>query len=378
VAVPLQERTRRTLRVVGPALAVYAGLRVLSVLVLWVYAAADGRGLLSLLTRWDAVHYAGIVTRGYDAAIPLKPDGSPAITNLAFFPLFPWLVEAVAALPGVGVPGAQLLVSWTAGLAAAWGLYALGAHLRDHRSGVVLAGLWAVVPHALVESMGYTETLFTALAVWSLLAVLRRLWPTAGLLCLLAGLTRPTAAALIAAVGLAALAAVWQHPSRWRPWVALLLAPLGLLGYVAWVGVHLGRADGYWHVQRDAWRMSFDGGAASWDRLGLVLTRPQPLALYVTTALVLVAIALWVLAAGDRVPWPLLVYSLVLLLMVLAGTEYYHAKARMLLPAVPLLLPVAYALAAARARTRVVVFVLLTALSAWYGVYLCLVWTGSP
>jgi hypothetical protein len=50
----------------------------------------------------------------------------------------------------------------------------------------------------------------------------------------------------------------------------------------------------------------------------------------------------------------------------------------MLLPAVPLLLPVAYALAAARSRTLVVVFALLTGFSAWYGVDLCLVWTGSP
>jgi hypothetical protein len=378
VAAPLQDRARGAVTLAAPALLLYAGLRVLSVLVLWAYAAADGRNLLGLLTRWDAVHYAGIVTRGYDAAIPLKPDGSLAITNLAFFPLFPWLVDVVDTLPGVGVGGAQLLVAWTAGLAAAWGLYALGTHLRDRRTGIVLAGLWAVLPHALVESMGYTETLFTALAVWSLLAVLQARWLTAGVLCLLAGLTRPTAAALIVAVGLAALAAVWQRPSSWRPWAAMVLAPLGLLGYLGWVGVRLGRMDGYLHVQNDAWRMSFDGGASTWDRLGQVLTRPQPLALYVTTAVVIVSVALFVLAAGDRVPWPLLAYSLVLLLMVIAGTEYYHAKGRMLVPAVPLLLPVAYALAAARTRTLVVVFALFTSFSAWYGVYLCLVWTGSP
>jgi hypothetical protein len=43
-----------------------------------------------------------------------------------------------------------------------------------------------------------------------------------------------------------------------------------------------------------------------------------------------------------------------------------------------LLLPVAYALGASRARTATVVFLVLTALSAFYGVYLCLVWPFSP
>ena len=51
---------------------------------------------------------------------------------------------------------------------------------------------------------------------------------------------------------------------------------------------------------------------------------------------------------------------------------------RHLLPTFPLLLPVAYALVAARRSTVIVVFVLLAAFSTWYGVYLCLMWGHSP
>ena len=89
--------------------------------------------------------------------------------------------------------------------------------------------------------MGYTETLFTALAAWSLFAVMRRRWLTAGVLCLAAGLTRSVAIALIAAVGLAALVAVCRRRDGWRPWVGGALAPLGVPAR-SWPGSATGSA----------------------------------------------------------------------------------------------------------------------------------------
>jgi hypothetical protein len=364
---------------VPAALLLYALLRAVGVLTLWAYAAAQHRGqsLWHILTRLDAGWYAQIATHGYDAAIPVGANGALHTTNLAFLPLYPTLIAVVHLV--MPLTAAELVVSWGAGLAAAWGLYALGAHLRDATTGVLLAGLWAVVPHALVESMGYSETLFTALAAWSLLAVLRKRWLTAGILCLLAGLTRPTAAALIAAVGLAALVAVCREPRAWRAWCAVVLAPLGLLGFLVFVGVRLDRPDGYFYVQDKAWRMRFDGGEDTVRELGKIATHSVPLA-YVVTSLVLAAgLALLVIGLGERIPWPLLVYAAGVLVLALGGAGYYWAKARLLLPAFPLLIPIAYALVRSRNRTiPIVVIALLAALSAFYGVYLCLVWKASP
>src|SRR5690606_16686344 len=125
-----------------------------------------------------------------------------------------------------------------------------------------------------VQSMLYTETLFTALAAWSLYCVLRRQWLAAGVLCLLAGLTRSASAALIAAVGLAALVAVWRdRERRWRALAAAILAPLGLLGFLVWVGWRLGRLDGYFYVQGTAWGSSLDGGQYTLLTLSTVLTK---------------------------------------------------------------------------------------------------------
>jgi hypothetical protein len=365
-------------RAAWPAVALYAGLRAVAMLVLWRAVDARGLDLGGVLTRWDGGIYLRIATQGYDTAIPLKPDGSLAPTNLALFPLYPGLIAALdPVLPG-GPRVAAIALSWAAGLAAAWGLYAVGAQLRDRRTGIVLAGLWAVVPHAVVESMGYTETLFTALAAWSLFALLRRRWLTAGTLCLFAGLTRPVAIALIAAVALAALVAVWQRRDGWRPWLGGAIAPLGFLGFAAWVGHRLNRFDGYVYTQREAWHASYDGGRYALTQMIRVLTRPQELGLYVTTFVVVLALALLVLLAIDRTPWPLVVYAAVMFAEVVGVQGYYHTMARHLLPAFPLLLPVAYALAAARRSRVIVVFALLTAASAWYGVYLRLIWQHSP
>ena len=366
------------LRAAWPAIALFAGLRAVAVVALWRAADARGLDLGGVLTRFDGGIYLRVAVQGYDTAIPLKPDGSLAPSNLAFFPLYPGLIAAFdPVLPG-GPQVAAIALSWAAGLVAAWGLYAVGAQLRDRRTGIVLAGLWAVVPHAVVESMGYTETLFTALAAWSLFALLRRRWLAAGVLCLFAGLTRPVAVALIAAVGLAALVAVCRRRDGWRPWLGGTLAPLGFLGYVAWVGDRLGRFDGYVYLQREAWHASYDAGQYAVTEMIKILDEPSELAFYATTAVVLLALALLALLPFNRTPWPLVVYAAAMFVAVVGVEGYYHTMARHLLPAFPLLLPVAYGLAAARRSTMVVVFALLLAASAWYGVYLRLIWEFSP
>jgi hypothetical protein len=381
--VPAGPWHRRLLRAFGPAVLAYLLLRLFCLAVLIVFAKLAGQPFLPLLTDFDAKWYVSIATDGYDAAIPVNADGSLATTNLAFFPLFPALLAVVdLVLPG-GAAIAGVVVSWLAGLFAAAGLAAVGTLLRDRRTGILLAALWAVMPHALVESMGYSETLFTALAAWSLWALLRGHWLTAALLCVLGGLTRPTGGALAVAVGLAALVAVIQNRGRltgggWRPWLAGALSPLGFLAFIVWVGVRLGSADGYFRVQGDAWGMAFDGGVFTLKTLKAVLTEASPLTLYMTTAVLALGVLLLILAVTEKLPWPLLVFAAVVLALALGGEGYFHSKSRLLLPAFPLLLPVAYALARARIPQLAVVLTALTALSAWYGTYLALVWEFSP
>ncbi|GAB3383797.1 hypothetical protein RMN56_01605 [Micromonospora halotolerans] len=354
-----------------PALAVYAVIRLVGVLSVSLWARNVGMSLGERLTRADGNWYLAIAQHGYDGYEKTQ-------SNMAFFPLYPGLTAGLDRISPFSPREAALIVAWLAALAAAWGLFAIGAHLHDRRTGVLLAALWAAMPHGVVESMGYSESLFTALAAWTLYALLRRRWLTAGVVCLFAGLTRPTASSLIPVVVLAALLAIVRRRDGWRPWVALLLAPAGWLAYLAWVGARTGRPDGWFHIQSAGWGTTFDFGVYTVERGQQALVQVAALPLLVVTVVALLSIMFFVLSALDRQPWQLLLYSGLLLLTTLGAAGYYHSKARFLLPAFPLLLPAAVGLARAGWARAATVLVTLTAFSAYFGGYLLLIWTKSP
>jgi hypothetical protein len=263
---------------------------------------------------------------------------------------------------------------------AAGGIYAVGSLLFDRQVGIVLALLWGALPHAVVQSMGYSESLFTALCAWSLFALLRRSWMLAGGLALLAGLTRATGIALIAAVGLACLVAIVRRADGWRAWVGAALAPLGFLVFMGFCAVKLHRVDGYFWVQSVQWHNRTDFGLTTWRMLTDIAARPHLLGLYVTSGVLIVSVLLLVLLAAERrVAWPLIVFAGAMVAIALVqGGGYYYSKARYLMPAFPLLIPAALALCRATPLARRLVLACVIGFSAWYGAYLCLQWPISP
>ncbi|MEU6989715.1 hypothetical protein ABZ953_03510 [Streptomyces sp. NPDC046465] len=383
-------RVVRALRHASPALLAYAAVRTLGLLVLTEWAHREHRGVRHLLMRsWDCDWYLRIAAHGYAHTLGDRIDAN----NLAFFPLHPMLVRAGDTLfPWLPRGAAGLGVALVCSFLAAWGIFAVGDRLYGRRAGVVLAVLWGSLPVALVQWMGYTESLFTALTAWSLFAVLTGRYVWAGSLAALAGLTRPTGVALAAAVSVTALLSLWgrfsvprsPHPSLHpsphplRPVLGALLAPLGWLAYVAWVGLRLGRWDGYFAVQK-LWRNDWDGGVETLRRMqGVLVVERPPLFLAMVTVTLLGAVVLFALSAGDRQPLPLLLFTGLLLLIVLGSSGVYFPRARFLLPGFPLLLPLAAALA--RARTRVMVTVLTVGAlgSAAFGGHMLLGWLGPP
>ncbi|WP_326703775.1 hypothetical protein [Streptomyces cyaneofuscatus] len=376
-------RTAAALRTAAPALAVYAAVRALGLLVLWAAAEASGKDPLARLTgRWDSVWYQRIAENGYGYTATL-PDGA-LHSDLAFFPLLPALERGISEVTPLTLGGAGLLVAWTAGLLAAWGIFAVGAELYGRRTGVVLAALWGVYPTAFVQSMAYTETLFTALAAWALYAVLQGRWLVAGALSVLAGLTRPSAAALIAALAITAavtlvreiragngIGPVLRRHARMIAGVAL--APLGWLAYVVFVAVREGSPVAYFDVQAQ-WGNSIDGGRAL---AAFIAGLPLPAALGLCAALGLLG-WLVVLCVRQRQPLPLLVYGIAVVVISLIGAGYFGSRPRLMMPAFPLLLPPAAALVRLRSTGRAAaVIAVLACASAAYGTW-TLLGAGPP
>ncbi|AYG80863.1 hypothetical protein DWB77_03001 [Streptomyces hundungensis] len=374
---PVGERARTALRYAGPALLGHLAVRLLGVIVLARWTHLRHHGLWPVLAKsWDSNWYLGIAAHGYE----LTPPGTEEPSNLAFFPLYPVLVKAVAAVTPGSRASVALVLAVVFSLVAAGGVFAVGDRLHGRRTATVLTVLWAALPVGVVQWMGYTESLFTALTAWALYCALTGRWVWAGSLAALAGLTRPTGVAIAAAVSLTALAAlVRARRLAWRPVLGGLLAPLGWCSYVAWVGLRVGRWDGYFAVQK-LWANEWDGGAGTLREMRdlLVYANRPPLFLVVVTLVLLVSGALYVLSLADRQPLVLLVFTGALLLVVLGSGGVYFPRARFLLPGFPLLLPVALALSRARRTVTALVLGAAAVSSAWLGAYMLMVWPGPP
>lgn len=196
--------------------------------------------------RWDACWYSKVATFGYE----------PYEDSVAFWPLMPALMRIVSWPLGGDVALSGLVVAGIAYVAAATGLYRLVA--RDFSRPVARRTVLfiSIAPAAFFLFAPFTEALFLALSVWTIVAARERAWWLAAAAALLASLTRIQGVFLVLPIAWEAWRA-WREggmpsggrvsPSGGRPWplagsVAATVAPLaGWLGFVGWSELTLGR-----------------------------------------------------------------------------------------------------------------------------------------
>lgn len=362
-----RERLRRAAAYCGPVVALYGALKLagFAVFMFLLDSAGDfrekhprfggGEHPWDVLGSWDGWWYQQIALHGYDPALEPVPGATGMITlqgnSAAFFPLYPALMRIVSELTGLGPYGAGMTVSVVFSFVAALGIHAVTARLGGYRAGLVAVGLWAVWPGSGAEWAVYSESVYTALAAWACCAVMTRHWLTAGVLTFTAGLARPTAVTLVAALAVAGLIAVWRRREKLlRPLLAVLIAPLGAVGYLAWVGYRMGDWGGYNKLQDGAWGHKFDYGRHSFDVLTSVPVGhfdylfAMPMEDTIGVGVVLLVPVLTVLLIRLRPPVVLVVYTVLSYLMVMATQQYFGNVSRYLLPLFPLFVPLALAM----------------------------------
>ncbi len=347
--IPAWWRHPGTLAASGFLLVRSMGLLVLSV------APERDRPLIEVLGIWDGGWYVRIAESGYADQLDLSAPATDQSTgSLAFFPLYPMLMRLVSSATGLDPRWAGVLISWTAGAIAAAGIAVLATAWADRRVGVLAGVLWATAPVAVVGSLVYTETLFTALAVSAFVALRREMWLVAGLLGALAGLTRPTGIAVGTAVA-AYGALTWWRAYRERnpaqpkasilPLLGGALALTGTPAFWIWAGIRAERWDAWFAVQNAFWGSHFDGGASILRLAKTVVLGDSPAATALMDVAVLVCLLLSVLllalAIRTRVWWPLLVYAVISLVMVVGSDGYSSSKLRFLVPIFVLAFPLA-------------------------------------
>jgi hypothetical protein len=271
-----------------------------------------------LASRGDGGWYQRIITLGYETSVP-PVHGPGAQTSIVFFPGFPLLARGLRWLTGLSPEWSAILVSLVFGWVATVLLWQLTRHLVDEAAAHRAAGLFVFFPAAAVLSMGYSESVFLVGAIGCMYALLQRRWLLAGLAGALASGTRITGYALVLCCALAAVQAV-RARREWRALVAPAIAPLGTLGYFAYLQVHSGHWDNWFQTEQRGWDQRFD--------LGLTLLRRFPdllhpgdhlqiVSTYLTLAFFLVVLV--VLIRSD-LPRLLSVYSVVVFAPAVTGT----------------------------------------------------------
>jgi hypothetical protein len=202
-----------------------------------VHVQESGNLLLAVWGRWDAVHYIDIAIQGYQG------------TDMAFFPLFPFLIRVVGALAGNHLV-AGMLISNACFFFGLLYLYKLLEHEYDRAVARRAIFYVSIFPTAVFFSAVYTESLFFMLTVASFYYMRAHLWWVAGIFGFFAALTRVEGVLLV--VPFAIEWFVQYRKELHRGLLDLLggaLIPLGLAVYMAYLWVL--RADPLYfsHVQ---------------------------------------------------------------------------------------------------------------------------------
>ena len=205
------------------------------------HVAVSSNPLLNVWGRWDAVHYVDISTRGYYG------------TDMAFFPLYPWLISVLGHLTGNHVVSGLLISN----IAFFFGLYYLYKLVEEHYDrGVAHRAIFytSIFPTAIFFSAVYTESLFFALTVAAFYNIRRQRWLAAGIIGFFAALTRVEGVLLVAPMLIEIIVSRKVVTNWFTRAFAVMATGSGLLCYMAYLWVLQGDPLFFSHVQ------------SNWDR----------------------------------------------------------------------------------------------------------------
>ena len=223
---------------------------------------------------WDSGWYFDIAQRGYYWS-------ASGQSSIAFFPLYPMLMRALA-WPFGG--GDRAL--WIAGIALSYACLFLGLAVL-HRLTAKTFGdretarrtllYVAVFPFAYFFTQVYTESLFLLTSVSAVAAAVASRWGWAGLFGALAALTRPNGILIALPLGLLALAGRPRLAELMRRAAALALVPLGFGAFCAFAFRLTGDPLGWLHAQA---QWGYTVGNRPWGELMRLLDGLERQGLY--------------------------------------------------------------------------------------------------
>lgn len=216
---------------------------------------------VEVFVAWDSGWYWDIATRGYY----FRPDGQ---SSIAFFPLYPMVMRAVAAPFGGGAAA-----TWIAGIVVALLAY-IFALIAIHRLTERISGsretarrtilYIAVFPWSLFMAGVYAESMFLLTSVLAISRAYDGRWRQAGVWGALVTLTRPNGILIGLPLALLALADKPRLRELASRIGALALVPAAMAGYCVYVYWLTGDPLG-WMAAQAHWGYSL--GHPPWQQL---------------------------------------------------------------------------------------------------------------
>lgn len=229
---------------------------VMSFNVLGNQPVGDNLGWLKIWNRWDSLSYQSLAQHGYQAV-------GEARTQLAFFPLFPWLTRLFSYVFSDYLLSA-VIVSGLASIAAGLLLLQLARlDLPDNLARRAVFFLF-IFPTSYFLHIGYTESLFLALCLGCFFAARTDRWGWVGILGFLAGLTRINSLVLVPGLAVEVYQR-YRETRRWRwEWCLILTVVVGFAGYLLLNFYVTGDALAFLKIQQEHWFKSL-----TWPWVGI-------------------------------------------------------------------------------------------------------------
>ena len=265
---PVAQRWRIPFR---EAVVAYVVARVLTLVVVIIADHFTHRGLVHALSIWDGDWFLRAIKYGYPHHL-VRVHGAVVASPIAFFPLFPLLLRALADVTRLSPAVVGLVVSAVSGLGAVLAVGHLTRRYASEDAARRAALLFALSPGGFVFSLIYNEGILITLIAVGIGALLSRRWLLAGVLGALATATAPVGVLFVLCCAWAAAVAVHRR-REWRSLAAPLLAPVGLLAWFGYLWAHTGTPLAWQLTERGGWH-SYASVAYPVRVLGKFLANP--------------------------------------------------------------------------------------------------------
>lgn len=216
---------------------------------------------LDVWARWDSGFYLSIINDGYSFVVGQQ-------SNVAFFPLYPLLVNLLSSVTG-NVLLAAIIISNTCLLGALLFLYKLTELEFDKETAGRTVFYIAAFPTAFFFSAVYTESTFLVFSIGALYFARKQEWGWAATMGMLCSMSRIVGVISFGVIGLEWLRyhgwtfSTIHKPDAWKnmwngiktDWVNLaviFLVPLGLISYMIFLHINFNDPIAFSTVQ-SAW-----------------------------------------------------------------------------------------------------------------------------